>query len=283
MKKSLTLLYVLAIPVLADPVAYKVERVVYSSGDTFTDDSPGLQQPLAQIEIGATEHHPKKLPLPSREIFKPMVLVGSAGVANSPTFYEFEKRCEYLCGDEEEECHYTALVGWGHEDIGVPMIAFTGIEGEAREFVSYNETSSSMTIPTLELSHQELAWPQDNYLGLVTRGREATFSFGYGKTASARFDFKAPDCVWTDYRDTGLARLSCNSAEALLHEGRPLLYSTADYNLPTVRVVNRFSLNGAHYYTVVLALKAYTAYGLLTHINDAWKFIVKPADWANLC
>ncbi len=33
----------------------------------------------------------------------------------------------------------------------------------------------------------------------------------------------------------------------------------------------------------MLALKSYSAYGLLSKENGKWRFFVNPADWASLC
>lgn len=59
--------------------------------------------------------------------------------------------------------------------------------------------------------------------------------------------------------------------------------SYADYNVSKVRVLNRFQLADRTYYTVVLALKAYNAFGLLERDGNQWRFLVRPADWAMLC
>jgi len=269
----------------ADPVAYKVERVIYPQNGIYEENAIHQYKPLAQIEIGATEHRPKKLKLPSREIFNSSILIGTQGITQNTTFYEFEKRCEYLCGDEIEECHFTGLIHWENQDIGHPLVALTGIEGEIDNFMIYDENNSPITtnIPKIELYNEEMIWPTENYLGLITKGNKTTFSYGFGKMTSVRFNFEAPDCKWIEYDKTDIARLSCNSAEALLHKKIPLLYSHADYNISNVQLINSFTINNQWYYTIRLALKAYTAFGVLTHDGTGWKFIVKPADWASLC
>ncbi len=266
----------------AGPVAYKVERVVYPRSDSYGDDLNGLGQPLAQVGISATVLQEKSVPLPSREEFSPLILIGTEGVTSQASLYEFEKRCEFLCGDEAEECHHTALINYNGQAIGTPLLALVGLAGEISGF---QKIEPGDTDPTAEFSIPEttLVWPPDNFLALDFGGGKVNFSAGKTGKGAYSYDAGAPDCKLISYTNTGFSRLSCNGLEFLLHEQQPLLMSYADYNISSVQVLNTFQVNGQAYYTVLLALKAYTAYGILTLDETGWRFIVKPADWAQLC
>ena len=276
------LLLILSLSVQAEIQVYKVERVVSPRSDTYGDDLHGLGQSLAQFEIAAVEKAKKQVPMPDREDFKQLILIGSEGVATKTNFYEFEKTCEYLCGDELEECHYTGMLSWRDNNIGVPLLVVSGITGEVSNFISHTDTAS-VALPKLSIPEQQLVWSEENYLGITTEGSESKFSLRYGTDKPYRYSTEGSQCRWFAYQGTGLTRLSCNIAEALLDGEVPLLFSNADYNKPGAQVVNQFTINDQEYFTVMLALKAYTAYGLLTKQNGQWRFIVKPADWSKLC
>ena len=101
-----------SLAVQAQIQVYKVERTVSPRNDSYGDDIHGLSTLMAQFEIGAAVQGEKPLLFPDRQGFENMVLIGSAGISVKISFVEFEKICEYLCGDELEECHYTGLVSW---------------------------------------------------------------------------------------------------------------------------------------------------------------------------
>lgn len=165
----------------------------------------------------------------------------------------------------------------------MPLLAVTKLTGQTDNFISYADTVPTSYMPNLSISEQALIWPANNYLAINIEGSESKFYFRYDNDYPYRYTAEGKQCRWFRYQKTELARLSCNGAEVLLDDQTPLLFSDADYNLPNVQVVNRFSINNQDYYTVMLALKAYTAYGVLTKEHGKWRFIVKPADWASIC
>ena len=272
----------------ADIQAYKVERVVSPRSDTYGDNPHGLGPALAQIEIAAIKHEGKPVPLPSRENFQQLLLIDSKGITTETIFYEFEKRCEFLCGDELEECHHTALIGWNQADIGVPLLAVAGLAGidgktaGVRDFVAFTEQETTLP-PSFSVPEQPLLWPEENFLGITSRAGDSQFSIRYGVKKPYRYTQPDKQCRWTPYPQTALRRLACSGTQVLLENQTPLLFSNPDYNLPNAQLVNRFRVGEQDYSTVMLALKAYTAYGLLTKVQGKWRFIARPADWARLC
>lgn len=279
----MAILILAAFPLYAEPVAYKVEQIVRLRPTSYIEGTGDLSGPLAQIEIGTAENTPERRPLPPREEFNKTILIGSQGVTDRTYFQGYEKRCEFLCGDELQECHYTAKLGWEDQSIGTPLLALTGVSGKPDAFTAFDDTGAGESVPAIELPAQALAWPDNHHLALVMGDDRAVFDVSVESGDPYQFDFEAPDCKWFSYPGTELHRLSCNSAEALFHQRRPLLYSMADYNISSVRLLSRFTVDGQHYYTVMIALKAYTAYGVLTQKAGKWVFIVNPANWALIC
>ncbi len=274
--------YLVCMNALAEPVAYKVERIVYSRSGSWSGKLTGLEQPLAQIGLSASQQGEKIIPVPAREDFEHIILVGTENIASRTSLYEFEKRCEFLCGDDAEECHHTALIHYNNQDIGTPLLALVGITGEISGFRKYEATETS-EINELNIEKQPLSWPADNYLSLDMKNNEVTFTASYEGRGAYSYDASAPDCKTIKYLDSGFERLSCNGVEFLMHDQNPLLMSYADYNVSSVQVLNEFRIDNQVYYTVLLAMKAYTAYGVLTRTESGWRFIVRPADWASIC
>lgn len=277
-----SLILLLSLSAQAEIHVYKIERVISPRSDTYGEKLHGLAIPQAQFEIGAVKKNERLVPIPDRSNFEHMLLVGTNGLTVKTSFVELEKVCEYLCGDEIEECHYTGLLSWDGEDIGVPLLAVTGLLGEVSDFLSYIDTKASK-MPDLTIPEQALIWPEENFLDITASNSESRFLIRYGVDKPYRYTQEGKQCRLFDYKGTGLLRLSCNVIEALLDGETPLFFSDADYNLPNTQLVNLFKIDGQVYYTVMLALKAYTAYGLLTKENGQWRFIVKTADWAGLC
>ena len=261
---------------------FKVDRQIFPRSDTYGDDLHGLSPPLAQFGIGAVNQGESRLAFPRREDFENILLIGSTGVAVKTGFVEFETSCEYLCGDELEECHYSGLVSWQEQDIGVPLLAVSGLSGLVTGFSSFIDTQA-IQMNDLSIAEKELVWPAHNFLAINLKDGESQFLFRYENDYSYQETLTGNQCQFYDYEGTGLSRLACNSAEALLEGQAPLLYSNADYNLPNVQLVNKFTIDDQQFLTVMLALKAYTAYGLLIKEDAKWRFIVKPADWAQIC
>jgi hypothetical protein len=266
----------------AGPTAYKVERVVYPRSDTYSDDLTGLSQPLAQIEIGASAREGQQIAPPAQEALASVLLIGTDGITAGTKFRTFEKRCEFLCGDELEECHHTALVAYDDRGIGTPLVALAGVAGDVSGFRKL-EPAPPETDSRIQAQKQALAWPPGDFVSLELENGRVDFTAGHEGKSPYSYDASAPDCRTIDYPDSGLTRLSCNGVEFLSYENRPLLMSYADYNISTVQVLNEFRIDGRAHYTVLLALKAYNALGILIQGDSGWRFIVRPADWAMLC
>ena len=266
----------------AGPTAYKVERVVYPRSDTYSEDLTGLGQPLAQIEIGSSAREGRQIAPPAQETLASVLLIGTEGITAQASFHAFEKRCEFLCGDELQECHYTALIAYDDRGIGTPLVALAGLAGDVGGFRKLDPVQP-VTDSRIQVSKQALAWPPGDFVSLKLENGNVEFTAGHEGKSPYSYDASAPDCKTIDYPGSGLTRLSCNGVEFLLHENRPLLMSYADYNISTVRVLNEFRIDGRVHYTVLMALKAYNAFGILTQRDSGWQYIVSPADWAMLC
>lgn len=220
--------------------------------------------------------------MPLRDAFESLVLLGQRGVDNDARFHAFETHCEYLCGNEAKECHHTGLVSYTKHDIGAPLLALVNFKGRATDFHEIrpepHDSNRAFALP-----RRALVWPPERDLELALKDGEAAFTERSEGQPPYSYSATAPDYRNIAYPGTRLARLACNGVEFLLDGNHVLLMSYADYNLSKVRVLSAFKIGNATYYTVLLALKAYDAYGLLTRHGETWRFIVRPADWAMLC
>jgi hypothetical protein len=275
------------------PAPYQVEGVVRYRNDVDAgDDGLGLAPALVAVDLGAVEGTPQ----PRAEDFRDMTLLGTAGAA-AATLQDIVKSCEFLCGDEAEECHYLALLApqgppsAGLETLGTPLAALPG-HHEIAAFapLAAEPLPQPPAAPAFSEAFAAPVWspyPEAQPAYRVTRWDPAAGALAlelrYGADAPSRFETN--DCT---ARGTGeLTAVSCNALAFLAAGGRPLLVSFPDYNLAAAAPVARFEAAGPganiRYTLVRLGLKAQTVFGLLAATPAGWRARFRPRDYALLC
>jgi hypothetical protein len=246
----------------------------------------GIETYVIQVDLGAAAGKP----VPSGESFRKMTVLGSSGA--SPAFlHDIRKVCEFLCGDEGEECHYVARVSPTRplEEIGTPLAVIPGAHG-IEAFRSFDvETApapSELIDEWLGRDFERPIWPTDPNSVLEYRLRESPaadreLGLEYRWSGGEVYSVEDRDCGVR--RNAGLSELACSSFAMIAQEGRPLLVSLADYNSATAETVAAFESDGMAYRVVRLGLKAQTVIGLLVETESGWRAMIRPRDYGLLC
>lgn len=265
------------------PAPYQVQGVVQYRGDVDRgDDGLSLGAVLVAVDLGAAEGKST----PSRKALAEMTLLGTAG-ATVGRLREIVKQCDYLCGGEEEECHYVALVEVSEplEGLGTPVAALAGSH-EAAGFAAAGSGADTGSLDRLAAGLSAPVWDPHLSSKPLFRLRDwkpeagtATLDLLYGTGEPTAVPLQS--CRASDYG--GLVGLACNSVALLVADGQPLLVSYPDYNLPAAEAVAGFRSGGLSYRLVRLGLKAQTVFGLLAETPDGWRARIRQRDYALLC
>jgi len=246
----------------------------------------GLETDVVQVDLGAAEGKP----VPDGDHFQKMTILGTTGA--SPAFLQDIRRvCDFLCGDEAEECHYVARVSPTRplDEIGTPLAA---IPGEHR-IEAYRVPETETVADPLELPAEWLGrdfespiWPTDPGSSLEYRLRESSTAdrelrLEYHWSGGEVYSVDDRDCSLRQSAD--LTELACSSFAMITQDGQPLLVSLADYNSSSAETVASFESNGTAYRVVRLGLKAQTVFGLLVRTESGWRALIRPRDYALLC
>lgn len=265
------------------PAPYQVQGVVQYRGDVDRGgDGLSLGAVLVAVDLGGA----RGKAVPTRDALAEITLLGTAG-STVGRLREIVKQCDFLCGDEGEECHYVALieVDGSLEALGTPLAALAG-RHETAGFAAAAPSDGAALLDGLAADLSAPVWDPHLSSNPVFRLRDwqpeagtATLDLLYGTgepTAVALRSCRASN-------QGGLVGLACGSLAMLLADGRPLLVSYPDYNLPAAEVVAGFHSGGLGYRLVRLGLKAQTVFGLLAETPDGWRARIRPRDYALLC
>lgn len=80
-----------------------------------------------------------------------------------------------------------------------------------------------------------------------------------------------------------LLEIDCGHFALLASGDRPLMLSWADYNLPKVEPLVRFTYNGSRHYVVQFGAKAQDVVGLVSAEPSGWRARFRPRTWAQIC
>lgn len=217
-----------------------------------------------------------------------MTVLGSRGFVFASR-ERTERRCEHLCGDELEECHWVGLYApeGPLESIGVPIATLPGRLDLADYLGSVQLQSSSAPLASLAASDTAVAllwgpWPEAETQVKVTRWEATTGAFaGAVRSGSATSPLTAEQCE-SKPRDW-LLEIDCGSFAVLASGDRPLLLSWADYNLAAAEPLARFVYHGSRHYVIRFGAKAQDVVGLVSAEPAGWRARFRPRDWALIC
>lgn len=228
------------------------------------------------------------IPLPNDDDLTWMTILGTRGFVHASRS-AIERRCEHLCGDDMEECHWVGLYGSpaSLDAIGDPVAALPG-RLNLTDYVGLADVRAAAD-PLAGLapgdSAQALLWgPWDDgeaHLS-VTRWDPSGGAFA----GELRFDGHASPLVAEGCESSShdwLLEIDCGSFALLASGDRPLLLSWADYNLPKVEPLARFTHNGSRHYAVRFGAKAQDVVGLVSAEPAGWRARFRPRDWALIC
>ncbi len=270
------------------PAPYQIDGLVRFKSDRYRlGDGLGLNPPLVAVDLGDT----RKAPHPGSERFQTMTFVGSAGVGFGK-LYGIQKHCDYLCGDEGEECHYVGLYALDGpiERIGTPLIAIPGDRALAGFRALPPEISGAEVVLPQGLigrDFADLAWAPYGKDGPEVRitawdAEDRRLELEARWSSGDRFQAEGRDCALRHIDE--LTEMQCNGIALIVGDAAaPLLFSYPDYNLATAQVVATVGLGKSTLYLVRLGLKAQTAFGLLYRAEDGWRGLFRPRDYALLC
>ncbi len=269
------------------PAPYQVEGLVRLMSDRYVPhEGLGLSEPLVSIDLGNAE----KAPHPGRRNFLTMTIIGSKGVALGQ-LVDIRKICDFLCGEDAEECHYVGLFQLDQpaRTIGAPLAAIPG-SAALLEFQSLMGEAPKPPAPfPADLIGKDFTPPVWSPYGKdgpelritgwdsETRGLNLEERLRGGDT----FPIEVAGCRLR--RVDGLSELQCGGVALILSDEAPLLLSYPDYNIAAAELVATMKWNGSKLYLVRLGIKAQTIFGLLYQAKSGWKGLFRPRDYALLC
>jgi hypothetical protein len=241
-----------------------------------------LQPPRILIDLGRAQDRR----LPDASNLREVTIVGTAGVARG-TLEDIRKDCEYLCGDEGEECHYVGIVVLDGPlaDIGTPLVALPGDQALA-DFQAWESAPGMPPAPPAWSVFSPAIWsPYPDYApGYRVESWDApsrSLTLAQRAPSGEVLELRGERCE--SAHDGELLSLSCSGFALLLADGRPLLFSYPDYNLPAAEVVASFTRGGQRHYLVRYGAKAQTVFGLIVRGQEGWQAFFRPKDYALLC
>ena len=190
-------------------------------------------------------------------------VTGGAGVARG-RFNDIHKTCNYLCGDEAQECRYVGLFALDKpvEAIGRPLAALPGHHAlSGFRSLSAEAAQPEATFPPAAIGRDfaPLAWTPHGVEGPVMRITgsdtvERALMLESRWRSGDSFSVEAPEC--RARRAGDLTELQCNGVALILDAGAPLLFSWPDYNTAAAEIVATLQSGGSTLYLVRLELKA---------------------------
>jgi hypothetical protein len=268
---------------VAPDAPYQVEGVVVLRDDhDRMGTGLGLQPPRVLIDLGSARDGR----FPETPGLREVTIIGTEGAAEG-TLEDIYKDCQFLCGDDAEECHFVGVVVLAGrlDTIGTPLIALAG-KREISSFRPWAGTSGMPPAPPPRSVFSPALWsPYPDYApgyrieSWDTTLRSLTLAMRDPSGEVHRLTGEQCDGA----HDGELSSLSCSGFALLIAEGRPLLFSYPDYNLPAAEVVASFTQAGEAYHLVRYGAKAQTVFGLVTRGPEGWRALFRPKDYALLC
>ena len=191
-----------------------------------------------------------------------------------------ERVCISPCGDDEEECHFVAILrAAARVERAVAVLAGSPNVRQIAPMPSGPERRidnpafwiDAEPIRDEQAVYRWMRFPDGVFLTLEGMGR----------------DMYAPpiDLASCSIRPAApFSILSCGGAELLYEGSRGIALSFADYSVPTIQPVLRFRLNGRDAVVIRLGLKADVTTALLLKGDDGqWRLTFRTLDYALLC
>ena len=267
--------YKIAMPALFQIVGLesRAPQTVYAEGDAALGP--------AQIVIDLGEANDRELP--AYEELQTWTIIGEKGWSRAAKI-EFQKRCDYLCGDEDESCYYVVIVSLTdeHADIGAPLGA---IEGDyaltefspliGAELAALPFNASDQFSGLFEKEDYRIVSASADNVKLAFRRRNETSDHIYEVEDAA--------CTALAYESLGLENTTCKAISILSGSGVPLIASYADYNGSKTTPLVAFSYNGARYYAIRYGAKAEDIIGLVKAESQGWRSRFKGRGRALMC
>ena len=266
------------------PQTLQVNGISRDLTDAWSDPpASDLGMVRARVDLGRSADRPR----PEREKLDRLTLLGTRGAAPGAV-YDLRRVCDFLCGDEEEECHYemTVAAQGEPEAMGTPLLALVG-SYEVTDYRALSAVVSATPPDLLTRGFEPTVWPAPGTSG--SRSEYRLRSAGEGRLQlEYRWSPESETYTLTGDRcETrsvgGLTRVDCASFVALAEGPRPLLVSFADYGAPAAEPLAEMRIDGNRALLVRLGLKAQTIYGLLVETEQGWVAQFDPRDYALLC
>lgn len=262
---------------------YQIEGVVSFRDDHYRMGTGlGLQPPRVLIDLG----NARDGRFPDTSGLREVTIVGTDGTAHG-MLEDIYKDCQFLCGDEAEECHFVGVVVLqGHlELVGTPLVALAG-KREISGFRPWVRTSGMPAkLSRLSVFSPAIWSPYPDFApGYRIESWDAptrSLTLAQRNPSGEVRQLQGEDCEGA--HDGELSSLSCSGFALLIAEGRPLLFSYPDYNLPAAEPVASFTQAGETYHLVRYGAKAQTVFGLVTRGPEGWHAFFRPKDYALLC
>jgi hypothetical protein len=242
----------------------------------------GLQSPRILVDLGNAQDRG----LPDAASLREVTIVGTAGVARG-TLEDIRKECDYLCGDEGEECHYVGLVvlNGALVDIGTPLVALAGGH-ELSDFRPWEGTTGMPPAPPRRSVFSPLAWsPYPDYAPAYRieswDAPSRSLTLAQRDPSGEVVRLQGEQCE--SAHDGEILSLSCSGFALIVADGRPLLFSYPDYNIAAAQAVATFTLHGQVHYLVRYGAKAQTVFGLIVRGPEGWQALFRPKNYALLC
>lgn len=247
----------------------------------FNERSGGDSTPFIVVDLGEAMG-----PLPAFKPLQEWTVIGADGWVHAQ-FVDIEKRCEYLCGTEEESesCYYVAILARKGDaaDIGRPLAAVPG----AFDLLEYTALA-----PERLASPEAVLKPTDQYTGLFENedyrviaydGDALKFALRYQSGGNEHVhEIEVADCSAQVYGYFKLMSINCNGV-SVLSGGAPLIVSQPDYNIPKAIPLAEFTFGNTRYYVVRYGSKAEDIIGLVAAAPSGWRGLFKGRERALLC
>jgi|GEM_PF-4116813 len=261
------------------PAPYQLIGVEARASTTLYENQAALSPKHIVIDLGDAEGRAP----PDFEDFQHWTILGERGWAQA-TKIEFEKRCEFLCGGEEESCYYVAIVTLNDQsaDIGAPLAA---IEGEYALEAYAAPSSSALEQLPLEPSDQYTGlFEKEDYRVLSAKGDDLRLAFRWRNDSNDHvFEVEAAHCAAHSFENFGLENTVCGSISILSGDGAPLIASYADYNSSKTIPLVAFDYGGSRFYAVRYGAKAQDIIGIIAATPQGWRGDFKGRERALLC
>ncbi len=238
------------------------------------------ETPRVVVDLGKAEGRER----PARESIGQVTLLGTLG-SMSAGLEQIVKTCNYLCGDEIEECHYVAyfVPSAPLESLGSVLAAIPGVFALESYAPIERQSEASVTPHPLTDEFTSPIWPETKPEKVRHRIRieEGSGVYEYAWGSSDPHEYPIRNCEWTPRGP--VTRLVCQGLEALTFEGAPLLVSLDDYNEAAADLVASFRYGESEWFVLKLALKAQTVHGLIYRDAEGWHALILARNYSLLC